>query len=149
MTTAGEGPATSAPPSLPTGATVSSADYFVTFDKRVYACAVEQDPTDAEAAVNTIDGVVAVKAGAGPWTVTMSKDNLVAGTLSDAAFTTIGFQTDGKTVKFKIITKMPGEKTADSNDPYGEAEFSSIKWYYGTLVLRPERLAIIKTVAAQ
>lgn len=63
------------------------------------------------------------------------------------SFTTIGFQTDGKTLKFKVTTKMPGEATADRNDPYGEMGFSSIKWYYGTLILRPERLAIIKTVA--
>jgi N4-gp56 family major capsid protein len=67
--------------------------------------------------------------------------------VGDASFTTIGFQTDGKTVKFKITTKMPGEKTADRSDPYGETGFSSIKWYYGTLILRPERLAVIKTVA--
>lgn len=67
--------------------------------------------------------------------------------VGDASFTTIGFQTDGKTVKFKITTKMPGEKTADRNDPYGETGFSSIKWYYGTLILRPERLAVVKTVA--
>ena len=63
------------------------------------------------------------------------------------SFTTIGFQTDGKTLKFKVTTKMPGEATADRNDPYGEMGFSSIKWYYGTLILRPERLALIKTVA--
>lgn len=31
------------------------------------------------------------------------------------SFTTIGFQTDGKTVKFKITTKMPGDETADRN----------------------------------
>lgn len=67
--------------------------------------------------------------------------------VGDQSFTTIGFQTDGKTVKFKITTKMPGEKTADRTDPYGETGFSSIKWYYGTLILRPERLAMIKTVA--
>jgi N4-gp56 family major capsid protein len=67
--------------------------------------------------------------------------------VGDQSFTTVGFQTDGKTVKFKIMTKMPGEKTADRQDPYGEMGFSSIKWYYGTLILRPERLAIIKTVA--
>jgi len=60
--------------------------------------------------------------------------------VGDASFTTIGFQTDGKTVKFKITTKMPGEKTADRTDPYGETGFSSIKWYYGTLILRSERL---------
>lgn len=56
--------------------------------------------------------------------------------VGDSSFTTIGFQTDGKTVKFKITTKMPGEKTADRNDPYGETGFSSIKWYYGALILR-------------
>lgn len=68
--------------------------------------------------------------------------------VGDGSFTTIGFQTDGKTVKFKITTKMPGEATADRNDPYGEMGFSSIKWYYGAMILRPERLAVIKTVAA-
>lgn len=69
--------------------------------------------------------------------------------VGDESFTTIGFQTDGKTTKFKIITKMPGEKTADKNDPYGEVGFSSIKWWYGFMSLRPERIGIIKTVAAQ
>ncbi|MCF8861592.1 capsid protein [Agrobacterium phage OLIVR2] len=63
------------------------------------------------------------------------------------AFSTIGFQTDGKTLKFTVMTKMPGRETADRNDPYGETGFSSIKWYYGILIKRPERLAIIKTVA--
>lgn len=63
------------------------------------------------------------------------------------SFSTIGFQTDGKTVKFKITTKMPGQETADRNDPYGETGFSSIKWYYGTLVYRPERIAVAKGVA--
>lgn len=67
--------------------------------------------------------------------------------VGDGSFTTIGFQTDGKTVKFKITTKMPGEATADRTDPYGETGFSSIKWYYGTMILRPERLAVVKTVA--
>lgn len=67
--------------------------------------------------------------------------------VGDSAFSTIGFQTDGKTVKFKITTKMPGEETADRTDPYGETGFSSIKWYYGTLVYRPERIAVVKTVA--
>lgn len=63
------------------------------------------------------------------------------------SFSTIGFQTDGKSVKFDITTKMPGNETADRNDPYGETGFSSIKWYYGILVKRPERLGLIKTVA--
>lgn len=67
--------------------------------------------------------------------------------VGDESFKTIGFQTDGKSVKFSITTKMPGQATADRNDPYGETGFSSIKWYYGVLIQRPERLALIKTVA--
>lgn len=67
--------------------------------------------------------------------------------VGEDSFTTIGFQTDGKTVKFTVMTKMPGKETADRNDPYGETGFSSIKWYYGILIKRPERLALLKTVA--
>ena len=67
--------------------------------------------------------------------------------VSSEAFTTIGFQTDGKSFKFDITTKMPGKETADRSDPYGETGFSSIKWWYGTLVYRPERIAVVKTVA--
>lgn len=68
--------------------------------------------------------------------------------VGDDSFTTIGFQTDGKTVKFSVLTKMPGRETADrNNDPYGETGFSSIKWYYGILIKRPERIGLIKTLA--
>ena len=66
--------------------------------------------------------------------------------VGEESFTTIGFQTDGKTVKFKIKHKKPDE-THDRTDPYGETGFYSIKWYYGLMVLRAERLALIKTVA--
>lgn len=68
-------------------------------------------------------------------------------TVGDESFTTIGFQTDGKTVKFKIFHKKPGEAAADRNDPYGESGFMSIKWYYGFMALRPERIGLILTVA--
>lgn len=68
--------------------------------------------------------------------------------VGDGSFSTIGFQTDGKTVKFKIMHKKPGEDTADRNDPYGELGFMSIKWYYGFLLLRPERIGLVKTAAA-
>ncbi len=67
--------------------------------------------------------------------------------VGDDSFATIGFQSDGKTVKFSILTKMPGAETADRNDPYGEAGFSSIKWYYGFLAKRPERIGVALTVA--
>ncbi len=65
--------------------------------------------------------------------------------VGDGAFTTIGFQTDGKSVKFSINHKKPGKEIADLNDPYGEVGFYSIKWYYGFMALRPERLGIIWT----
>lgn len=67
--------------------------------------------------------------------------------LGEGSFTTIGFQTGGKMMKFKITTKMPGKETADRTDPYGELGFSSIKWWYGFLTLRSERIGLIKTVA--
>jgi len=68
--------------------------------------------------------------------------------VGDGAFTTIGFQTDGKSVKFTVNHKGPGKETADLTDPYGEVGFYSIKWYYGFLALRPERLGIIWTALA-
>jgi N4-gp56 family major capsid protein len=66
--------------------------------------------------------------------------------VGDGSFATIGFQTDGKTVKFKINHKKPGE-TVRPEDPYGETGFYSIKWYYGTIIQRPERLAVLWSVA--
>jgi len=66
--------------------------------------------------------------------------------VGDSSFTTIGFQTDGKTVKFKVTHKKPGSDNADWNDPYGETGFMSIKWYYGSMILRPERIALVQTV---
>ena len=68
--------------------------------------------------------------------------------VGDGAFTTIGFQTDGKSLKFTTTHKKPGKETADVNDPYGEKGFYSIKWYYGFMALRPERLGILWTKKA-
>lgn len=67
--------------------------------------------------------------------------------VGDDAFVTIGFQTSNSNGKFKVLTKMPGRETADRNDPYGKTGFSSIEWWYGILVKRPERIALAKTVA--
>jgi N4-gp56 family major capsid protein len=67
--------------------------------------------------------------------------------VGDSSFSTIGFQTDGKTVKFNITHKKPGTETADRTDPYGETGFMSIKWYYGFLLERGERIALVKTTA--
>lgn len=62
------------------------------------------------------------------------------------AFTTIGFQSDAKSVKFKIIHRKPGENVGP-HDPYGKMGFMSIQWWYGFMVIRPERIALIKTAA--
>lgn len=67
--------------------------------------------------------------------------------VGDDSFATIGFQTDGKTVKFTVNTRMPGKESISREDPYGETGLSSIKWYYGTLLKRPERLGLLKGVA--
>ena len=68
--------------------------------------------------------------------------------IGDMAFTTIGFQTDGKTGKFTVRTKMPNTDITHE-DPYAETGLTSIKWYYGSLVMRPERLAVLHTVAPE
>jgi N4-gp56 family major capsid protein len=67
--------------------------------------------------------------------------------VGDGAFSTVGFQTDGQVTKFKITHQAPGKEAADRNDPFGETGFMSIKWYYGYLPLREERLAVLKTTA--
>lgn len=67
--------------------------------------------------------------------------------VGDESFTTIGFQTDGNSVKFTVYHKKPGEGVADKSDPYGETGFMSIKWFYGFMALRPERIGLIKTAA--
>lgn len=65
--------------------------------------------------------------------------------VGEASFTTIGFNTDGKSSKFKTIHKKPDELYSNDN-PYGKTGFMSIEWYYGFMLLRGERIALIKTV---
>lgn len=67
------------------------------------------------------------------------------------SFNSITFLNGGKakTNNFKIIKKSPGIQTADRNDPYGETGLCSIKWYYGTIINRPERIGILYTVAPE
>lgn len=67
--------------------------------------------------------------------------------IGSGSFTTIGFQTDGKTVKFKIKHSEPESPESYAIDPYGETGFMSIKWYYGFLLERSERIGLIKTTA--
>lgn len=67
--------------------------------------------------------------------------------IGDGSFTTIGFKTEGSNVKFDITHVKPGKESADRFDPYGETGFMSIKWWYGFMLLRPERLALFYTAA--
>lgn len=67
--------------------------------------------------------------------------------IGDDAFTTLGFQTTGRDGKVKVYTKMPGMATADRTDPYGKTGFTSMQWWYGFLAQRPERIAVMYTVA--
>ena len=92
-------------------------------------------------------GATATAANAGYRTTSNKYDVFPMLVIGAESFTTIGFQTSGSSAKFKIITKMPGEQTADRNDPYGEKGFASIKWYYGFMTLRTERMAVYKSVA--
>lgn len=67
--------------------------------------------------------------------------------VGSGSFATIGFQTDGNNVKFEFIHKKPSPETASREEPYGLTGFYSIKWWYGTMILRPEWIACLKVVA--
>ena len=93
-------------------------------------------------------GASATAANAG-YKVTGTKYNVYPMlTVGDQSFTTIGFQTDGKSTKFKIKYSNPGDDISYSaQDPYGEVGFISIMFWYGSLIMRPERIGLVKTVA--
>lgn len=67
--------------------------------------------------------------------------------VGDDSFHTIGFQTDGRSQKFNVMTRMPGKEAMGRDEPYGKMGISSLQFWYGFLLRRPERIAIIKTVA--
>lgn len=63
------------------------------------------------------------------------------------SFTCISFDgSNGVNNKFKIHHQKPMQSHS-LLDPYGEIGFVSIKWWYGVLFKRPERIGVIKTVA--
>ena len=67
--------------------------------------------------------------------------------VGDDSFATVGFQTTQNGTKFQIIVNKPGAGMATLDNPYGNKGFSSIQWWYATLIQRPERLGLILTVA--
>jgi N4-gp56 family major capsid protein len=62
------------------------------------------------------------------------------------AFSTIGLRTGKSGKKWDVYYRKP-EDNYSTLDPYGETGFFSIKWYYGTLIERPERIAVYYSVA--
>jgi len=70
--------------------------------------------------------------------------------VAPGAFAEIGFYgANGGSVgsKWLRMTKKPGMETMDRNDPYGKQGIESLQWWYGYLAMRPEWIAMIKTVA--
>ena len=67
--------------------------------------------------------------------------------VGDDSFTALGFQNDGMKLGINVMTRNYGKEAMDYNDPYGKIGISSLTWYYGMLVYRPERIAVAKTVA--
>jgi len=66
--------------------------------------------------------------------------------VGDGSFSTIGLRTGKTGKKWDVYYKRP-EDNYSTLDPYGSTGFFSIKWYYGTLIERPERLAVYYSVA--
>jgi N4-gp56 family major capsid protein len=68
------------------------------------------------------------------------------------SFVTIGYHSSGMASKtepnskFKTLHAKPGEYLNPA-EPFGKKGFKSISWWYGTLILRPEMIAVQKTLA--
>lgn len=67
------------------------------------------------------------------------------------SFSTISFRATAQGAQFSVKTVMPGSDASYGlkEDRYGETGFSSIKWYYGFIAKRPERLGLCLTVAPE
>ena len=67
--------------------------------------------------------------------------------VGSGSFAKINFQSSGSTNdKFKIIVRKPGT-FANPEDPYEKIGYSSIQFWQGTMVLRPEWIAKVLTAA--
>lgn len=66
--------------------------------------------------------------------------------VGDGSFSTIGLRTGKAKKKWDVYYRDPTDNYS-TLDPYGETGFFSIKWYYGTLIERSERLAVYYSVA--
>ena len=67
--------------------------------------------------------------------------------VGSGSFAKINFQSSGSTNdKFKIIVRKPGT-FANPEDPYEKIGYSSIQFWQGTMILRPEWIAKVLTAA--
>jgi hypothetical protein len=67
--------------------------------------------------------------------------------VGSGAFAHIRFQVSGgMSDKFNIIVRKPGT-FANADDPYEKIGYSSIQFWQGTMILRPEWLAKVLTLA--
>ena len=66
--------------------------------------------------------------------------------VGSGSFSTLGLRGGKGGKKWDIYYRKP-EDNYTTLDPYGETGFMSIKWWYGTLIERPERIAVYYTVA--
>ena len=73
--------------------------------------------------------------------------------VGDKSFTTIGFKSGGagKGTKFNVMHHKPGSPAAMgiTQDAYGKIGVESIQFWYGFMLLRSERIALLLTVAEQ
>lgn len=67
--------------------------------------------------------------------------------VGEDSFSTIGFMSDGnkRNTKFTIHHMKPGRESVTRENPYGNMGLMSIRWWYGFLLKRPERIAVIWT----
>lgn len=65
---------------------------------------------------------------------------------SDAFVTMSLFSKGSKNDKI-IIKHVSPQENVHSDEPYGKKGFTSYRFWYGTLILRPERIHLIKTLA--
>lgn len=65
--------------------------------------------------------------------------------VGDDSFEIITFKSDGKNTRFRTIVREPSDANADRTDPFAKMGFMSCQWWYGMLIKRPERIALLKT----
>jgi N4-gp56 family major capsid protein len=67
--------------------------------------------------------------------------------IGSGAFTTVGFQTNGKEFNFIVNETNPNEGYPTRDNPYLDVGIYSMKFYYGFLALRPDWIAKYYVVA--